>query len=229
MKYLRGFSFFAGTVAIYLGLPLLGWGFGALRAFFTLPPRLGYALVVVTFGLAVGWHGIDAPEGVQGGHGQEGKRVRRQTFLAYGLTAILFAALFLLPFADRRSLGVLMVAQAVRWSGVVLSGLGYGLIFWSGVALGRLYSAEVTVQEGHRLITAGLYRYIRHPRYLGAICVAFGASLVFRSWAGLLLNVLLPGLLLERMKDEEALMHQEFGAEWEAYCKRSWRLIPHIY
>jgi protein-S-isoprenylcysteine O-methyltransferase Ste14 len=87
----------------------------------------------------------------------------------------------------------------------------------------------VTVQEGHRLITAGLYRYIRHPRYLGAICVAFGASLVFRSWAGLLLNVLLPGLLLERMKDEEALMHQEFGAEWEAYCKRSWRLIPHIY
>lgn len=229
MRYLRGFYFFVATLAIYLLLPLLGWGIGAIPAFFALPPLLAYALVVALFGLAVAWQGIHNPGGLRGGHGQEGKRVRRQTVLGYALTSILFGALFLLPFADRRSLAVLYVGQGVRWAGVVLSCLGYTLIFWSGLSLGRLYSAEVTIQKAHHLITTGLYRTIRHPRYLGAICVAFGVSLLFRSWAGLLLSVLLPGLLLQRIKDEEALMHQEFGAEWEEYCQRSWRLLPYVY
>jgi protein-S-isoprenylcysteine O-methyltransferase Ste14 len=59
--------------------------------------------------------------------------------------------------------------------------------------------------------------------------VALGASLLFRSWIGLLLNLLVLGLLVQRIYDEEALMHHEFGAEWEGYCQRSWRLIPHLY
>jgi len=229
MKYLRGLLFFASTVLLYLGLPFLGWGINHLRGFFAVAPRMGYALVVLIFGLAVGYQGIDNPEGVRGGHGDESKRVRRQTVLAYALSWILFAVLFFLPFADRRAIGTPGIGLGARWAGVALCALGYTLIFWSGLSLGRLYSAEVTIQKDHRLITSGLYCYIRHPRYLGALCVAFGLSLTFRSWIGLLLSVLLPGLLLERIRDEEALMHQEFGREWEDYCGRSWRLIPWLY
>jgi protein-S-isoprenylcysteine O-methyltransferase Ste14 len=231
MKYVRGLSYIFGTLAIYLGLPLLGWGIGAIPAFMALAPRLGYAVVVIPFSLAIGWQGINDPEGVQGaeGHGQEGKRVRRQTLLSYALTTILFVAMFFLPLADRHGHAVLNLSPGLRWAGVIVSALGYGLIFWSGLSLGRMYSAEVTIQRNHHLITAGLYRHIRHPRYLGILCLALGVALVYRSWVGLLLVAVLPLPLVQRIYDEEALMHREFGAEWEDYCQRSWRLIPHLY
>jgi protein-S-isoprenylcysteine O-methyltransferase Ste14 len=227
-KYLRGAYYFAATLAIYLGLPLLGWGISAIPAFIASPPRLGYAVVVILFSLAIGWQGIGNPEGVQGGSGQEDKRVGRQTVMACSLTTTLFGALYFLPFGDRRSLWVLSVRQGPRWIGVMLCAIGYTLIFWSGLALGRQYSAEVTIQKDHYLITSGPYRSIRHPRYLGILFLALGAALVFRSWMGLLLFALLPLPLLQRIRDEEALMHQEFGAEWEEYCRRSWRLIPGV-
>jgi protein-S-isoprenylcysteine O-methyltransferase Ste14 len=216
---------------MYLGVPLLGWGFDAVPAFFAFAPRLGYALVVTLFSLAIGWQGIDNPEGVGGapGHGQEGKRVWRQTVVSYVLTTILFGALFFLPFTDRRSVAVLNLGLGVCWVGVGLCAIGYGLVFWSGLALGRQYSAEVTIQKDHRLITAGPYRTIRHPRYLGILFLALGTALLFRSWIGLLLAVVLPLALVQRIHDEEALMHREFGAEWEEYSQRSWRLIPCVY
>jgi protein-S-isoprenylcysteine O-methyltransferase Ste14 len=231
MKYLRGLSYVVATLAMYLGPPLLGWGMHAIPAFAAFPPRLGYAAAVLLFALAIGWQGIDNPEGVEGapGHGQEGRRVWRQTVVSYVLTAVLFGALFFLPFADRRGLGVLNLGTGVRWAGTILSAIGYMLVFWSGLALGRQYSAEITIQKDHHLITTGLYRSVRHPRYLGILCLALGVALLFRSWIGLLLFALLPLPLLQRIQDEETLLHQEFGAEWEDYCQRSWRLIPHLY
>ena len=47
MKYLRVFVFFLSTLLLYLGLPLFGWGCDNLRGFFSLAPRLGYALSAV--------------------------------------------------------------------------------------------------------------------------------------------------------------------------------------
>jgi protein-S-isoprenylcysteine O-methyltransferase Ste14 len=141
----------------------------------------------------------------------------------------MYAALVFLPFADRRNIGVMDVTEALRWAGLVAAGLGFALIFWSGIALGRFYSADVTIQQDHRLITTGLYRYIRHPRYLGTLLVAIGLSFLFRSWIGLAVSVLFLGVLLFRINDEETLMQAEFGSDWEAYRQRSWRMIPYLY
>jgi protein-S-isoprenylcysteine O-methyltransferase Ste14 len=52
---------------------------------------------------------------------------------------------------------------------------------------------------------------------------------LFRSWIGLAGSTMFLGVIEFRIKDEEALMHQEFGQEWEAYCKQSWRLMPYLY
>jgi protein-S-isoprenylcysteine O-methyltransferase Ste14 len=87
----------------------------------------------------------------------------------------------------------------------------------------------VTLQEGHRLITGGAYRFVRHPRYLGVALLAAGLALLFRSWAGLALFPVILGILLFRIHDEERLMQEAFGQEWQAYARRSWRLIPFLY
>jgi len=46
MNYAHGVLHFIFTLAVYLGLPLLGWGLGDLRGFFSNPARLGLALFI---------------------------------------------------------------------------------------------------------------------------------------------------------------------------------------
>lgn len=36
-------------------------------------------------------------------------------------------------------------------------------------------------------------------------------------------------LLILGLRREERLLHREFGAEWEEYAERSWRLVPFLY
>jgi protein-S-isoprenylcysteine O-methyltransferase Ste14 len=107
----------------------------------------------------------------------------------------------------------------MRWVGVILFAPSSVLILASSVALGKVYSGEVTIQQHHRLITRGPYRHVRHPRYLGAVLVAAGLPLVFRSWIGLVVCPIVVVIILLRIHDEEALMRQEFGTEWETYCE----------
>jgi protein-S-isoprenylcysteine O-methyltransferase Ste14 len=126
-------------------------------------------------------------------------------------------------------MGVLTIDPEVRWIGLVLYGIGLLLMSWSRAALGRMYSGEVTIQKRHQLINSGLYRHIRHPLYLGMLCGVLGLSLLFRSWIGLIVTIPIMGGLVFRISDEEALLHREFGAQWEAYCEQSWRFIPYLY
>jgi len=229
VKYLRVIQFFVGTPLIYLAPPLLGWGIDDLAGFFSLYPRLGYAVLVVILGLVAGYQAIDGPEGLKGGKGEAGKLVRRQSVVKVVIILLMYVFLAVVPFADRRGMGVMFEGAAMRWPGLVLAGLGFALIFWSGFALGRFYSADVTLQKNHRLITTGLYRHLRHPRYLGGVLFAIGFALLFRSWIGLVGSAMFLGVILFRIKDEEVLMHQEFGQEWETYCQQSWRLMPLLY
>jgi protein-S-isoprenylcysteine O-methyltransferase Ste14 len=229
MKLFRSVLFFIATGLLYLGVPLLGWGLGNLSEYFSNPPRLGYAVVVWLFSLAVGVQAFNSTEGIRGGKGDEGKFVFRQRVVRILLVLSLYLALFFIPFFDRRGVGVLHDGSLIRWLGLVLSAFGFVLVFWSGLALGRQYSADVTTQKEHHLITSGLYRLIRHPRYLGVIGLSIGVSCIFRSWIGLVASVVFIAALIYRIRDEEATMHKEFGMEWEAYCRHSWRLIPYIY
>ncbi len=230
MKIMRGIASFLYTFVIYMGLPLIGWGLDDLPGFFAVPQFSGYAVSIVAFGMLASYL-LQRPGGMGNrlGKGLESKFVPRQRLVRILVTGILFGALVCVPFTDRRGIGVLSDNSLMRWIGLVLAILGMGLIFWSGAALGRLYSPEVTLQKEHSLITAGPYRTIRHPRYLGGMVQGIGLSLLFRSWIGLLLTLLFVAIILFRINDEEVLMSKEFGETWETYCQKSWRLIPFIF
>jgi protein-S-isoprenylcysteine O-methyltransferase Ste14 len=216
-------------VLLYLGVPLVGWGLGDVGGFLSSAPRAAYAGIVALFGLAAAYQGAMGPEGIRGGSGQPGKLVRRQRVVRFVVVALLYLALFGLPFADRRGIAVMGGWPGARWIGAALLAAGCALIFWSGYSLGRQYSPEVTIQDQHRLITGGAYRTIRHPRYLGVIVFAFGLALLFRSWIGLAASLPVVGIILFRIEDEEKLLQREFAQEWESYAKRTWRLFPPLY
>ena len=78
-------------------------------------------------------------------------------------------------------------------------------------------------------MTTGLYARIRHPSYLGLLVASLGWALVFRSAVGLLLTAALLVPLVARIRDEERLLAAEFGAEYAAYRRRTWRLVPGLW
>jgi len=78
-------------------------------------------------------------------------------------------------------------------------------------------------------VTGGVYGVIRHPSYMGLFVNALGWSLAFRSGVGLLLTALLVPPIIARIRAEEALLHAQFGAEYDSYCARTPRLIPGLY
>jgi protein-S-isoprenylcysteine O-methyltransferase Ste14 len=229
MVKIRILGYSLTTMLIYLGLILAGWGLDDLKGFFSLGPRLGYALLVAATGFAVGWQAYTSPEGIRGGRGRKEKTITRQSVIRVVVILMLYVGLWFVGYADRRGIATLGLADLIRWIGAGLFALGVGLVFWSGVALGRLYSGDVTLQERHHLVTDGPYRLMRHPRYSGGILLALGLSLTFDSWIGLIVSVVFVAIILFRIRDEEALMQREFGDEWDDYCKRTPRLVPFLF
>ena len=78
-------------------------------------------------------------------------------------------------------------------------------------------------------MTTGIYATIRHPSYLGLLMTAVGWVLVFRSGVGLIIAALFVPIILGRIRAEERLLAVQFGAEYDAYRKRTSRLIPGVY
>jgi len=76
---------------------------------------------------------------------------------------------------------------------------------------------------------AGIYSVIRNPSYLGLLIASLGWVLTFRSGAGVLLVASLLVPLMARIRAGERLLRSHFGAEYEAYCARTWRLLSGIY
>jgi len=95
--------------------------------------------------------------------------------------------------------------------------------------LGRRFSGLVAIQPEHRLVSSGLYGVIRHPSYLGLFVLSLGWGLAFRSGVGVILAVLTLPVVLARIDAEERLLSETFGAEYDAYRARTWRLIPYVY
>jgi protein-S-isoprenylcysteine O-methyltransferase Ste14 len=206
-----------GTFA-YLGLAILGAG--GFSAFFSRPPFI--ALTAITFALAcvaLFTEGNISP-------GEREDRSNRWVVAAFSVIGLLAA--YLPAYTDRKDFWTID-GEAVRWLGVVLYAAGGALRMWPVFVLGRRFSGLVAIQPGHQLVTSGVYGVIRHPSYLGLLVISLGWALAFRSGVGVLLAALLIPPLLARIRAEERLLHSQFGAEYDAYRARTWRMIPGLY
>ena len=113
--------------------------------------------------------------------------------------------------------------------GSLLYFTGIALYLWGYVILGRMFSISsgfgATLYQDHHLIRNGPYRFVRHPMYVGVILAAFGALLIFRTWAMVLFSVSSLGVIF-RARQEERLLAVEFGREWEVYKREVNGWVP---
>lgn len=219
MRPTPGMAFFTltGTLA-YLALPILGWG--GIAPFFAHPART--ALIIVTMALAVA--AIFSGGNISSGERED--RGNRWVLAAFGVLGLL--AGYVPAWNDRIGFWAID-GDTMRWIGVALYAGGGVLRLVPVFILGRRFSGLVAIQPGHTLVTTGLYGVIRHPSYLGFVVSSLGWVLAFRSGVGVILTLLMIPPLLARIRAEEALLRSQFGAEYDAYRARTWRMVPRVY
>jgi len=206
------------SLAVYLGLAIAGTG-GASRFFSHLPL---IALTAVTIALGVASLFTE-------GHIGSGVREDRSNRWVIGALGVLgFADAYLPAYTDQHDI-LTFGGEGVRWFGVALYALGGVLRLAPVFVLRRRFSGLVAIQPDHRLATTGIYGVIRHPSYLGLVVAALGWGLAFRAGAGVAIAALMLVVVLARIAAEERLLSEAFGAEYEAYRARTWRLIPYVY
>jgi protein-S-isoprenylcysteine O-methyltransferase Ste14 len=208
----------AGGTVVYLALAILAYG--GVAAFFSDPARTALAIIMVLLSVA----GYFAGGNVSAGERED--RGNRWVLSAFGILLLLDVCLP--PWADRRGIWT-FDGEAVRWIGVTLFAAGGVLRLWPVYVLGDRFSGLVAIQKGHRLVTGGIYSVIRHPSYAGLLVNSLGWGLAFRSVIGVLLTVSLLVPLAARIRAEERLLASQFGAEYDAYRRRTSRLIPGVY
>ncbi len=230
MIFIRAIVYLLSVLVFFLGAPLLGWGFDDWTGFVFNPPRLGYALAVIVLALFVSLQALTDPEGLPGGVKKEGPRPgSRQAAFRDIMLAVLYLSLVSLPYAARRGMLTFDISENAAWWGTALCALGYGLIYVSGTTLGKNYSPNVALLNGHKLVTTGVYARVRHPRYLGHLLLLLGLTVLFHCWIGLGAFVIELALALLRIRAEEALLYQKFGRAYADYAHHTPRLIPFVY
>lgn len=104
------------------------------------------------------------------------------------------------------------------------------LVNWAARALGKQWSLEARLVEGHDLIEDGPYRFVRNPIYTGMFGMLVATGMMGMRWERLAVAVVLfaVGTYL-RIRMEENLLRGAFGARFEEYARRVWALLPGIY
>jgi protein-S-isoprenylcysteine O-methyltransferase Ste14 len=115
-------------------------------------------------------------------------------------------------------------------AGIALIAVGIGLRAWSIATLGRFFQYWIKVQPGHRVVTGGPYRYVRHPSYSGIALVLAGIALACDDVWSLVAVAVLGGVgLAVRIRAEERQLTQALGAEYEHFAAGRKRLVPGVW
>jgi protein-S-isoprenylcysteine O-methyltransferase Ste14 len=111
------------------------------------------------------------------------------------------------------------------------------VIYFVGLAtalLGRIHLGvnwsnleDYQVRQEQSLVAHGLYRFIRHPIYIGDFLLLLGLQLALNSWLVLGVLILLP-VIVRQASAEERLLTDAFP-HYDRYRARTKRFIPYIY
>jgi protein-S-isoprenylcysteine O-methyltransferase Ste14 len=201
-------------------LVMLGWGFDNLSAFFLNPARAGlaalaFASAAIAVILRLDFDPLRKGSNPQGHQG-------------FQLGVLLFLSLVLLwflPFADSRQILTLQYSYW-RYLGLALLCVGAGVRLFALRALGKHFSAYITLQPDHRLVRDGIYAHIRHPLYLSLLLLPTGIAFVFNSALAAPILLLAAAFVMDRIRKEDRILARHFGEEFEEYRRHTRALLP---
>lgn len=96
--------------------------------------------------------------------------------------------------------------------------------------LKEYYTRTLKIQSSQKVVDTGMYKYIRHPGYVGSILQWLGAGIASNNIVVLSLITLTTLIVYQyRIKSEEKMLIEGLGNNYKDYIKRTKKLIPEIY
>jgi protein-S-isoprenylcysteine O-methyltransferase len=112
-------------------------------------------------------------------------------------------------------LALVVVCQTVRSAAMIHAGQSFN------------HQVQQNRAESHKLVTEGIYRFLRHPSYFGFFWWAIGTQLVLGNWVCLVMYALVLWRFFSvRIRKEEVLLVKFFGNDYVEYRKRVGTLLP---
>jgi methyltransferase len=156
---------------------------------------------------------------------ERGSRGPRAAARSYPLMVAAHVGLLTLPLLEVAALGRRPRAPLV-WVGLLAGAAA--LRRWSIRTLGRSWNVRAVVPRDLRPVTAGPYRWIRHPNYLAVAVEFLALPLAGGAWlSALALSALNAAVLVDRVRAEETLLASVSGYE-DAFRGKA-RFIPGIF
>jgi protein-S-isoprenylcysteine O-methyltransferase Ste14 len=115
-----------------------------------------------------------------------------------------------------------------RWAGVALDLLAGLLLVWTLHSLGRNLTDTVVTRKAHTLVTAGPYRWVRHPFYGSVVLLVLANSLAAANLFLLVTGATVFLLQVVRTRKEEENLLARFGPEYRNYMERTGRFMPRL-
>lgn len=114
----------------------------------------------------------------------------------------------------------------IEWLGAVLTLAGALFAIWARYTIGKEWSAEVQIKQGHELIRSGPYAYIRHPIYTGILLALGGTAITISEYRAVLGVALFLIGFVRKAKKEESFLAGEFGPAFDEHRRHTGFFLP---
>ena len=146
------------------------------------------------------------------------------------IITVAFAAIFVLlafsAFDHRMGWSTVPGWVSVLGDVLVAAGLGIAMLV---IAQNNYAASTVRVEEGQQVVSGGVYKFIRHPMYVGNLIMMLGIPLALGSYWGLLFVIPDVVVIVFRILDEEKLLTQELPGYHEYAQRVRYRLMPNVW
>ena len=116
-----------------------------------------------------------------------------------------------------------------RWLGVGVGVVGVFGVYWLFSSIGSGITPTSGTRKEHKLVSNGIYKYIRHPLYTFGSSLFISFGMMADNWfIGLLGIIAFIGMAIRTPK-EEANLIEKFGDEYREYMKRTGRFLPKLF
>jgi protein-S-isoprenylcysteine O-methyltransferase Ste14 len=123
----------------------------------------------------------------------------------------------------------LPASPIVPAAGLIVQAMSLLLAVWARRHLGRNWSGEITIKVDHKLVRSGPYRVVRHPIYTALLGMYAGSAAVSGELHALLGLALAAFAYVRKIRLEEAVLMESFGADYRDYSRTTRALAPGLF
>jgi protein-S-isoprenylcysteine O-methyltransferase Ste14 len=153
------------------------------------------------------------------------------SLLGLVLQSVAYAAVWVFP--RGRLTPLVPMPNIAEAAAIVTMAIAIGSVWFCLAAvraLGRQWALEARVIEGHELIKQGPYSVVRNPIYLGMFGLLVATGLAISRWEALVAAAVLFLAGTEiRIRSEEMLLREAFGARFEEYARNVPAFFPRLF